>query len=165
MAATITNTDRYAGTPEQLLEMMRSEDYWPAKYAALGAQDFTLQEFRKDGSELSVTTRRETPADLPGFAKKIVGDQTVVVQSESWREDGSGYACDLDITLEKVPGGISGWMMIVAVGASASDWILEFTIKVGIPLVGGRLEGVMKRETEANLKKEFAFNSGWLESH
>lgn len=165
MATTISNTDRYAGTPEHLLEMMRSEDYWPAKYRALGALEFTLQEFTKDGDDLAVTSRRVTPADLPNFAKKVVGDKTIVVQSERWREDGAGYTCDFTVTLEKVPGGMTGWMRIVPVGASESDWILEFTIKVGIPLIGGKLEGTLKRETEASLKKEFAFNSSWLASH
>lgn len=165
MATTISNTDRYPATPGQLLEMMRSEDYWPAKYRALGAQEFTLKEFTEDGDDLSVTSRRVSPADLPNFAKKIVGDKTIVVQSERWRTDGEGYACDFTVTLEKVPGGMTGWMKIVPVGAKESDWILEFTIKVAIPLLGGKLEGTMKRETEANLKKEFVFNSSWLASH
>lgn len=165
MATKISNTDRYAGTPEHLLDMMRSEDYWPAKYRALGGQDFTLEEFTKDGDRLSVTSRRVVPADLPNFAKKIVGDKTIVVQTERWRKDGTGYLCDFDVTLEKVPAGMTGWMKIVAIGESESDWILEYTIKVGIPLIGGKLEGVMKGETEASLKTEFAFNSSWLACH
>ena len=164
MATKLSNTDRYAATPERLLDMMRDQEYWPAKYEALGELEFTLQEFARDGDALSVTSRRVVPADLPGFAKKIVGDKTVVVQSERWRKDGTGYTCDFDVTLDKVPGGMTGWMKIVAVGESESDWILEYRIKVGIPLVGGKFEGVMKGETEASLKKEFAFNSRWLSS-
>ena len=162
MATKISNTDRYAGTPEQLLDMMRTEEYWAAKYEALGADEFTLLEFRRDGDELEVRSRRVVPADLPSVAKKVIGDTNTVTQSEIWRPDGDAYACDFEVEIANVPGGMRGWMRIEPVGEAESDWILEYSIKVGIPLVGGKLEGVMKDETKANLVKEFDFNSQWL---
>ena len=105
---------------------------------------------------------RLMPADLPGVAKKVIGDTNTVTQSEEWRPDGDGYTCDFAVEIANVPGGMTGWMKIVPVGKAQSDWILEYSIKVSIPLIGGKLEGVMKDETRANLEKEFAFNSAWV---
>lgn len=162
MATKISNTDRYDATPGQLLDMMRDEAYWSAKYEDLGASEFTLEEFADDGDTLRVKGRRVVPADLPSVAKKVIGDTNTVTQSEDWRPDGDGYVCDFAVEIANVPGGMKGWMKIVPVGEAQSDWILEYSIKVSIPLIGGKLEGVMKDETRANLEKEFAFNSAWV---
>ena len=38
-------------------------------------------------------------------------------------------------------------------------------IKSSIPLVGGKLEGSVQKETLASLDKEYAFNKEWLAAH
>jgi Protein of unknown function (DUF2505) len=162
MAKKISNTDRYDATPEEVLDMMRDESYWPAKYAQLGASEFTLKEFTQDGDALHVQGRRVVPADLPSVAKKVIGDTNTVTQTEDWTPDGDGYVCDFAVAIANVPGGVTGWMRIDPVGEGQSDWSLEYTIKVGIPLIGGKLEGVLKDETRTNLDEEFAFNAKWL---
>lgn len=165
MAAKVTNTDRYPATPSQLMEMMRTRAYWSEKYEEFGARDLDFEEFDTRGDGVTIRTTRIVPNDVPGFAKKIVGDTTVVHQTEIWTADGDGYACDFEVNIDKVPGGMSGWMKLTPVGDGETDWSLRYDVKVNIPLVGGKLEGVMKGETEHDLEREFTFNSAWLAAH
>lgn len=38
-------------------------------------------------------------------------------------------------------------------------------ISASVPLVGGKLEDVVKKETLQSLDKEYAFNQEWLANH
>jgi len=165
MATKLTNIDRYSATPEQLIGMMRMRQYWTEKYSSFGATGLQIEEYNATGKGLTIRSRRQVAADLPGFARRIVGATTVVNQSEIWKPDRDGWSCELNVEIEHVPGGMSGWMRIEPLGDAESDWSLEYAIKIGVPLVGGKLEGVMKHNTQADLKREFAFNAHWLASH
>ena len=69
-----------------------------------------------------------------------------------------------DITTKGAPGGTDGTMSVKADG-SGSTWSADFDIKVSIPLLGKKLEGIMLDETGENFVKEKAFNDEWLASH
>ena len=45
---------------------------------------------------------------------------------------------------------------------ATSDWVVNMEIKASVPLIGGKLEGVVEKETLASLDKEYSFNQEWL---
>ncbi len=161
MAKKFTNTDPYDATLDQLWAMISNQDYWQAKYEAMGHSDITFAEFSASDDAISVKVTRSVPADLPGFAKKIVGETNVVTQTEKWTRAGDKATATEEILVKNVPGGTTGTMEIVPAGAG-SEWSADFDIKVSIPMVGGKLEGVMQNETGATFKQEKAFNDKWL---
>ncbi|MDP3971839.1 MAG: DUF2505 domain-containing protein [Candidatus Nanopelagicales bacterium] len=161
MSKDFHNTDPYAGTPDQMWAMLSDQDYWQQKYDALGATDLQWHRFNADESTLAISSTRQVPANLPGFAKKIIGETALVTQSENWRRDGDQLACDIEITTKGAPGGTTGTMKVTPDG-NGSTWTADFTIKVSIPLVGGKLENLMLNETQESFRAEKEFNDAWL---
>jgi hypothetical protein len=76
---------------------------------------------------------------VPGFAKKIVGDETNIVQEETWTSATHG---DITVTIPGKPGDMKGTAVLVEDGAGTVETV-ELTVKVKIPVVGGKLEGLI----------------------
>jgi hypothetical protein len=166
MSTRINNTHRYPVTPDRIMNMMKSREYFEEKYRAFGASDVVWIKFGDEGGHWVVGSSRKIPANLPDVAKKFVGDKTIVTQTEKWFPDGSGgFKCEFGFNLKGAPGGVTGWMKVVPVGAAESDWILEFDIVVPIPLLGKKLEGIVAEEMKGNISKEYKFNTDWLHSN
>ncbi len=165
MSKKISRIDKYAASPAAILAMLQDPDYVAAKYPALGdvANEVLTHDLTDGGLVLKVD--REVPSDLPDFAKKILGETNHLVQNESWTPDGDGYKCDLHIDAPGKPLGITGTLKIKPTGADTSDWHVDMEVKASIPLVGGKLEGSVVKETLASLDKEYAFNQDWLANH
>ncbi len=161
MSKKFTNTDPYDATVDQLWEMISNQDYWVAKYESMGASNVTFTTFNADSGSLTVVNERDVPADLPSFAKKIIGETNHVTHTERWTRSGDQATCSIEIQVKNVPGGTTGTMEMKPSGAG-STWSADFNIKVSIPMVGGKLEGVMKDETASNFKQEKTFNDQWL---
>jgi hypothetical protein len=159
-----TNTDPYDATVDQLWAMISDQAYWQAKYEALGATNVELTTFEASDTEVTMVNQRDVPADLPGFAKKIIGATTHVTQTERWTRAGGAASATEEILVKNIPGGTTGTMKISPSGSGAS-WAADFDIKVSIPMVGGKLEGVLKDQTAENFKQEKAFNDQWLANH
>lgn len=165
MSKKISQIDKYDATPDQLMAMMRDAAYIEGKYQALGDISTTVEEHTATDDGMVLKVSREVPADLPDFAKKVLGETNKLVQTETWTKSGDGYVCDLDIDSPGKPLRITGKLQIVPTGEATSDWKVDMDIKASIPLVGGKLEGVVEKESRASLAKEYEFNKSYLASH
>ena len=93
-----------------------------------------------DGDTKDVRVDQWQPTQgMPSFAKKIVGEETNILQEEHWSSPTHG---DITITIPGKPGRMSGTATIVEEGATTVETV-ELTVKVNIPLVGGKLEGLI----------------------
>lgn len=86
---------------------------------------------------------------LPSFATKIVGDEAHIVQRESW----TGTRADIEVTIPGKPGEMKGTAVVVESGGVTTETV-DLTIKVGIPLVGGKIEGLISDLLLKALKAE-----------
>jgi hypothetical protein len=161
MSKKFTNTDPYDASVDQMWAMLSDEAYWKAKYESLGATNVQFTFFEASDTEIRMVNERDVPADLPSFAKKIVGDTNHTTHTETYSRAGDNVSGTADIRIKNVPGGMTGTYKISASG-SGSTWAADYDIKVSIPMVGGKLEGVMKDETASNFKQEKTFNDQWL---
>ncbi len=164
MGKKFNNVDSYTGSPDQIWAMLSDQAYWAGKYETLGASNLQWKTFNATETALTVSSVREVAANLPAAAKKIIGDTAEVTQTEEWTKSGDELACKITITTKGAPGGTNGSMAVKAAGAG-STWSVEFDIKVSIPLLGKKLEGIMLDETGENFVKEKIFNDKWLASH
>lgn len=92
------------------------------------------------GEGMRVTIDQWQPtAGMPSFAKKIVGDETNIVQKEIWSSPLLG---DISISIPNKPGDINGTARIEENNGVTTETV-ALDIKVGIPLIAGKLEGLL----------------------
>jgi Protein of unknown function (DUF2505) len=76
---------------------------------------------------------------LPSFARKFVGDEIEIVQAETWT---SPTGADLHVSIPGKPGTMAGTIRLAESGGTTTETV-DLDITVGIPLVGGKIEGMV----------------------
>ena len=76
---------------------------------------------------------------IPSFAKKFVGDEINIVQQEYWSSPTEG---DITVTIPGKPGEMKGTARLAESGGVTTETV-DLTVKVNIPLVGGKIEGLI----------------------
>lgn len=95
---------------------------------------------------------------IPAFAKKFVGDEITIVQTEHWTTaDHAGVV----VELPGKPGDMVGTAQLRESGGTTTETV-DLTVKVGIPLVGGKLEGLIGDLLLKALKAENVVGRTWL---
>lgn len=95
---------------------------------------------------------------IPSFARKIVGDTTRVIQSESWEAE---KGADLRVEIPGKPGHIRGRITLSGLGDGTTEsFVGEATIS--IPLMGRRLEGLIEKLFIEGMDTEQAVGARWL---
>jgi hypothetical protein len=93
-----------------------------------------------DTDSTTVVIDQVQPADgIPSFAKKFVGEEINIVQREDWT---STSAADLHVTIPGKPGNMTGTIRLAESDGATTETV-DVSIKVGIPLVGGKIEGLI----------------------
>lgn len=100
----------------------------------------------------------QSASGIPSYAKKIVGDEINIVQTESWSSESAGI---VDVDIPGKPGDISGTIAMVESGGVTTETV-SFNIKVGIPLVGGKVEGLVLDLLRKALQAENAVGRDYL---
>lgn len=95
---------------------------------------------------------------IPSFAAKFVGDEIHIVQTETWPSPEHG---DIEVTIPGKPGEMSGTATLAESGGTTTETV-ELTVKVGIPLVGGKIEGLIGDLLVKALKAENVVGREWL---
>lgn len=105
-----------------------------------------------------VVEQVQSAASLPSFARKLVGDEIVIVQTERWDTPTNA---DLHLTIPGKPGDITGDVTLSPAGTGTVE-VVELTVKVSIPLVGGKIEKLVADMIEKALTKEHQVGQEWL---
>ncbi|MFW6775991.1 DUF2505 domain-containing protein [Nocardioides sp. CPCC 205120] len=96
-------------------------------------------------------------AGIPSFAKKFVGDEIVVVQQETW----GATKADIHVTIPGKPGEMKGTATLRETGTGTTETV-DLEVKVSIPLVGGKIEGLIADMLVKALKAENRAGRAWL---
>ena len=95
---------------------------------------------------------------LPGFAKKFVGDEINIVQSEHWTSREKG---NIHIVIPGKPGEMSGTAMLTEDPDGTTETV-NLSVKVNIPLAGGTIEGLVADILVKALRAEHHVGVDWL---
>ncbi len=117
--------------------------------------DVTISEI--DGATSVRIDQWQPTEGMPGFAKKIVGDQTNIVQEEVW----TGTEADVTVTIPGKPGAMTGTATLAESGGVTTETV-DLTVKVNIPLVGGKVEGLISELLRKALRTENEVGRAWL---
>lgn len=140
MSKNISHELRYPdATLDQVVAMLADPDFREAVAQYQGVKR----------SEVVVTPQgagRKVVVDLvhgtdrvPSFARKFVGDEINIVSEEDWLSDTEG---DIFVTIPGKPGDMTGTSRLVQAGDDVVQ-TNQLTVKVGIPLVGGKIEDLI----------------------
>ena len=95
---------------------------------------------------------------VPGFARKIVGDSTTIHSVERWSSPSEGH---LEITIPGKPGILQGPIRLTQDGDTVVEHV-DLAITVNIPLVGGKIAGVLEGLIGKALRRENEVGRDWL---
>lgn len=95
---------------------------------------------------------------VPGFAKKLVGDEIPIVQKETWTSESHA---DVVVTIPGKPGDMSGTAELRQVGDDVVE-TATMTVKVSIPLVGGKAEDLIAGLLGKAMRAENKVGRKWL---
>lgn len=116
-----------------------------------------------DGEGAVVEVRRVMPAEVPAFAKKMVGETLEVVQHEQWgAADASGARTgQIKVDIVGQPAGMSGTLRLEACEGGSRE-VLTGQVSVRIPFVGRKLEPEIARALRAAMVTESRVGQQWL---
>ena len=143
MARKITFEMTYDAPAERVAAMLADPDFRKQVCDLQGVTrvDVTVtQPYEGDPDAKRVVIDQWQPTKgLPSIATKIVGDETNIVQDERWTSPTHG---DITVTIPGKPGEMTGTAVLRESGGTTVESV-EMTIKVKIPVVGGKLEGII----------------------
>lgn len=159
MPKTISFEMAYDAPVEQVAAMLADPSFREdvCTYQGVTKVDVTVD---VDGDTKKVKVDQVQPtAGVPSFAKKIVGDETNIVQEESWTSLTHG---DVTVTIPGKPGEMTGTAVLAPTDAGGTVETVTLTVKVKIPLVAGKLEGLIGDLLLKALKAEYKVGRDYL---
>ncbi|MGC4109485.1 MAG: DUF2505 domain-containing protein [Nocardioides sp.] len=136
----VSHTLTYPGTTVDDVYAMLGD---PAYRKAVGdyqrVVDFSC-DIDSAGDGMRVRLEEAHAADrIPAFAQRLVGSEIRFVQEETWA---SASGADVHVTIPGKPGEMNGTTTLSQAGPDVVQRI-ELDVKVGIPLVGGKVEDLI----------------------
>lgn len=150
--------------PEVAFAALVDRAFLDQRLRSIGGKNAEVVEHSVHGEEVSFRLRQGVDArHLPSAARSALGGDLVVGREERWRPDGAGYVASSRATISGVPGDIDATIRLAGrPGTSESELVTSARVRVGIPLIGGKLESVVVGELGKLLDAEAEFATGWL---
>jgi hypothetical protein len=148
----------YDAAPEAVAGMLADPAFREKVCVAMHA---TRWDVAVDGSGAGMTVvidQTQPARSIPAFAKKVVGDEIRIVQTETWTGPATA---SLELAIPGKPGGFEGQVVLGPSGAGTRETVTG-EARVRIPLVGGKLESLVEELLRAALRTEERVGREWL---
>jgi len=147
-----------AATVDQVAAMLGDPAFREAVCKAQHVLRQTIAITPSGGGKTVTMEQVQATSGVPGFARKFAGDETTIRSREDWV---SPTDATLRITIAGKPGHMEGTIRVVQVGDDVVETV-DLDISVGIPLVGGKIEGLLSELMSKALAKENTVGREWL---
>ena len=152
------HTLRYDASPAEVFAMLGDAVFRERVCEAQHVSEATVEIDGVDDT-MTVSIDQRRPADgIPSFAKKFVGDTIHIAQREEWS---SATDAVLDVTIPGKPGHMKGAITLRPDGDGTIETV-SGELKVHIPIVGGKIEGLVIELFEHALEAEQRIGKTWL---
>jgi Protein of unknown function (DUF2505) len=161
-AMDFTETLSYEATPGEVFAMLCDEDFRAEVCRASNAIRYGVNVVPAEDTA-KVLVSRVIPADVPDFAKALVGPEIEILQTEQWQPpSASGVrVADLRIEMPGKPGHLIGTVTLRPEGNGTTE-IIAGELKVKVPFLGGRLETEIAKGLRAGIRSEGKVGTSWL---
>lgn len=145
-------SETYAADVETLIAAYADESYHVEKMEKMGARNISVT-VDDSGDTFVIQSNREEKSDIevPGFAKKFVKEWNSVTQTDTWNKNTKTGTMKIEV--DGAPVDISGNIALVDAGSGATQNI-DWKVKCGIPLVGGKLEKMTAEDIKAKAARD-----------
>jgi hypothetical protein len=155
----------YGGSVEQVHQAFSDEQYWLARLADSGADEYSLDSMTVDEQGIDVVTTQTLRADrLPAVVTQFHRGDLSVVREETWTPIRNGQsAATVEGSITGAPATLGG-SAVLAPAKSGCGSRLEFkvTVQVDVPLVGGKIENFIGSQLVDLLIAEQRFTTVWI---
>jgi uncharacterized protein YndB with AHSA1/START domain len=148
----------YDAPPGQVFEMLADPAFREKVCRAMDVVSVEVSLDRSGAGFTLVCDQVQKTTGLPSFARKFAGDTTRAVQKETWPDASGG---SLQIETPGKPTSMTGTIRLDPDGAGTTE-VVELEIKAKVPLIGGKLEGLMAEQVRAGMDTEHQVGTAWL---
>jgi hypothetical protein len=159
VATRIAHRADWDAPAEDVYALLVDADHLDRRLKELGGNDPALLEHAVDASGARLRFRHSVPVEfLPSVIRRFTGDDLVLDRHETWRprDDGGGYDGTFEVTVRGLPGRLAGTQTLTDSGGGSVTQV-EGEASVNVPMVGGRIEGVVNDQVGALLDAEDEF--------
>ena len=148
----------FAAQADVVLSTLVDEAFLTARLRDIGGKGAALLDHRAEGDTAAYRLRQGVDAGkLPGAVRSILNGDLVVHREERWR----GHESRGKATIDGVPAQISSQGLLTGRG-DGCELLIRAEVKVGIPLVGGKIEKVVAEQVTRLLAAEAEYAEKWL---
>ena len=148
----------YDAPPAEVYAMLIDEEFREKVCAFIKSPSHAVS-VQTVGEVTTVTIDQTQPVrKVPAFAAKIVGETIQILQVEKWT---TPTRADLELTIPGKPGHLRGLITLDRSATGTTHTVLG-ELKVSIPLVGGKLEGVIEGLLKMFMNAEQKVGTAWL---
>lgn len=152
MATKFDDVQSFEQDAATIIKMFSDKAYFEKKYAEL-ANSCEIREHRNEGGEFHIKAflHYDFDAPIPGFAKRLIADTLTVTQADTWNtETRKGF---LEVHMTGAPVSMKADMELVDTDSGCENR-MHWTINCSVPLVGGKLEKVIKEDIMSKAPKD-----------
>lgn len=165
MASRIEHRASFAHGVDAVLAAQTDAAALRARLAEIGGVNATLEEHSATADGVRYTLLQGIPAaQLPQTVRTIHKGDLVVQREHTWTRSGGQVVGAISAHVNGVPGEITARTELTALTGDGPG-CLQVTrgeVKVRIPIVGGKLEGVIAEQVTNLLEREAEFTASWL---
>ena len=157
-----TETLSYDASPDEVFVMLCDKNFREEVCKQSHAISYHV-EVVPAGDSAKVVISRVMPANVPDFAKALVGPEIEIVQTELWEPPNpSGVRiAGLRMEIPGKPGQMVGSVTLRPDSAGTTE-IINGELKVKIPFLGGKLEAEIAKGLREGIRLEGRVGAGWL---
>lgn len=162
MSVTVRARHEYAHSLDKVWAAFSDPEFYQAKFEGIGHREVEVVSCEAGEDAFSIEISRQVPVEVPAVLRGILGTWNTLLQSERWTGDPErGWRNELEIEARGVPAALTGSMQLTATGKGCVNEV-AITVRAPVPLLGGKVEKLVARDTEATLAAEYEFIRRWL---
>jgi hypothetical protein len=164
MASSIDYRSTSQYPADEVYATMVDPDYLKSRLTQIGGPGAELLEHTADAGGARYRLRHGLdPKDLPSVVRNFMPGDVVIERTESWTRQGAGhYTGEVQVAIPGTPASAAGGMRLRDIDGGESELLVHADVTVKVPLIGGKIEGVVADQVQSLLAAETQFTHEWL---
>jgi len=154
---------KYDAAVETVFAMYTDEEFIDRRLRGTGGTDVEATVTWYDDDSVEIESTRSLPAQVPSFAKSFFGDTITVSERQEWEGvDAAGARTgQFTGTFAGAPVSLEGELRLMP-HEGGTAFVMATTVKASVPLVGGKIEDLVREQVQRAARKEERLGNEWL---